>query len=95
MTGHAMEEILLDAAAMEPPEPLQKATLILQQLQPGQYLRMLHRQLPYPLFETCRQLDISYRHLASPQTGQQTKWVILFWRSNDPATEKFCAQLRL
>jgi hypothetical protein len=84
-----MEAILLDATAMEPPEPLQKATLILQQLQPGQYLRMLHRQLPYPLFASCQQLDVSYRHFAGPQS----KWVILFWRSNDPTTAKFCRQL--
>jgi hypothetical protein len=94
-----MEAILLDATAMEPPEPLQKATLILQQLQPAQYLRMLHRQLPYPLFEACPQLNISYRHFAgrptAQQTAQQIEWIILFWRNDDPATEKFCRQLRL
>jgi hypothetical protein len=99
MTGQTMEEIQLDAAAMEPPEPLQKATLILQQLQSGQYLRMLHRQLPYPLFASCQKLDVSYRHFAGRQTGQQisqqTEWIILFWRNDDPTTEKFCKQLRL
>jgi hypothetical protein len=93
MTGQTMEAILLDATAMEPPEPLQKATLILQQLQPGQYLRMLHRQLPYPLFASCQQLDISYRHFTGQQTDPQTKWVILFWRNDDPATAKFCKQI--
>ena len=84
-----MEEILLNAAAMEPPEPLQQATRILQELQPGQYLRMLHRHLPYPLFESCQQLAIGYRHFTDP-AGQ---WVILFWRSDDPATAEFCTQL--
>ena len=88
-----MEAILLDATAMEPPEPLQKATLILQQLQPGQYLRMLHRQLPYPLFASCQKLDVSYRHFAGRQTDPQSKWVILFWRSNDPTTAHFCSQI--
>ena len=90
MTEYAMEEILLDAEVMEPPEPLQKATLILQQLKPGQYLRMLHRRLPYPLFETCPQLAISYRHIA----GQNSQQIILFWRSDDLATADFCAQIR-
>lgn len=89
MTQPAGEEILLDATAMEPPEPLQQAISILQQLKPGHYLRMLHRHLPYPLLENCQQLEISYRHF----TGQQGEWIILFWRSDDPAIAKFCEQI--
>ena len=89
MTQPAGEEILLDATAMEPPEPLQQAISILQQLKPGQYLRMLHRHLPYPLFESCQQLRISYRHF----TSQQNECVILFWRNDDPATAEFCMHI--
>ena len=89
MTQPAGEEILLDATAMEPPEPLQQAISILQQLEPGQYLRMLHRHLPYPLFESCQQLEISYRHF----TGRQNECVILFWRSDDTATAELCGQI--
>jgi hypothetical protein len=53
-------EITLDARKMAPPEPYDKATYILRKLQPGQYLRMLHRRVPYPLFEFCRALSLAY-----------------------------------
>jgi hypothetical protein len=64
---------------------------------------MLHRQLPYPLFESCQKFNVSYRHFAgrqntkqtTQQTAQQIEWIILFWRNDDPATEEFCKQLRL
>ena len=52
-------EITLDARDMAPPEPFDKATAILRQLQPGHYLRMLHRRVPYPLFEFCRALSLA------------------------------------
>ncbi|MCP4002343.1 MAG: DUF2249 domain-containing protein [Gammaproteobacteria bacterium] len=89
MTQATGEEILLNATAMQPPEPLQQAISILQQLRFGQYLRMLHRHLPYPLFESCQQLEISYRHF----TGQQSEYIILFWRSDDPSTAKICEKI--
>jgi hypothetical protein len=53
-------ETTLDARDMAPPEPFDKATTILRQLQPGQYLRMLHRRVPYPLFEFCRAMSLAY-----------------------------------
>ena len=53
-------ETMLDAREMAPPEPFDKATEILRQMQPGHYLRMLHRRVPYPLFEFCRALSLAY-----------------------------------
>ncbi len=89
MNGLHEGEILLDASAMEPPEPLQRATVILQQLEPGQYLRMLHRRLPYPLFDACKSLAIDHRHFP----GRHSHWVILFWRHEDSATAQYCRKL--
>jgi len=45
---------------MAPPEPFEKATAILRQLQPGQYLHMQHRRAPWPLFDFCRELSLHY-----------------------------------
>jgi hypothetical protein len=74
---------------MEPPQPLQQATRILQHMQTGHYLRMLHRRLPYPLFDICRQLGIEYRYFS----GQQCAWIILFWHCDDAITAQYCAQI--
>jgi len=52
-------ETVLDARDMAPPEPFDQATAILRQLQPGQYLRMLHRRVPYPLFEFCQPMSLT------------------------------------
>ena len=41
-------ETTLDARDLAPPEPFDIATAILRQLQPGHYLRMLHRRVPLP-----------------------------------------------
>lgn len=91
MTGQTATEILLDATTLEPPEPLKRALQILQHLQPGQYLRMLHRRLPYPLFDACKQIGIEHRHLAD----ERSTWIILFWRSDDSATAEYCEQLSI
>ena len=89
MTGQTDGEILLDASELEPPEPLQRAIEILKQLAPGQYLRMLHRRLPNPLFDACDQLGIEYRHFP----GEQVSWIVLFWRKDDPITAKLCRKI--
>ena len=51
-----LDKLTLDAREMEPPEPFEEATAILHHLKPGQYLRILHRRVPYPLFEFCRKM---------------------------------------
>jgi hypothetical protein len=59
-------EFTLDAREMAPPEPFDKATAILRKLERGQYLRMLHRRVPYPLFDFCRALSLDYSVKETP-----------------------------
>jgi hypothetical protein len=89
MTDISECEFFLDATALEPPGPFQQAIEILRYLKPGQYLRMLHRRLPHPLFDTCDQLGISHRHFPT----RQNTWTILFWRNDDPAAAEHCRQI--
>lgn len=46
-----MKKIALDARELEHPEPLVQATRILQGLDDGSYLYMLHRKQPIPLLD--------------------------------------------
>ena len=69
-------ETVLDAREMVPPEPFDKATAILRQLQPGQYLRMLHRRVPYPLFEFCQAMSLTYS--VNEDTAGTCKVIIYF-----------------
>ena len=43
-------EILLDVSDLEPPEPLVLTLEAAEQLEPGQYIRMLHRREPCMLY---------------------------------------------
>jgi hypothetical protein len=78
----SLAEITLDAREMAPPEPFEKATAILRQLEPGQYLRMLHRRAPYPLFECCLEMGLAYAVLESTQVPCE---IILYFPENEQA----------
>ncbi len=72
-------EVLLDVSELEPPEPLVQTLDAAEQLQPGQYLRMLHRREPYPLYSN---LDEShFRHYTRP--GASAAVEVFIWSEND------------
>lgn len=73
------DEKFLDASDMEPPRPWEAAVELLAQLQPGEYLRMAHRMIPYPLFDYCRDHALAYRVLP----GTRARYDILIWRADD------------
>ena len=75
-------ETMLDAREMAPPEPFDKATAVLRQMQPGHYLRMLHRRVPYPLFEFCRALSLTYSVNEDDATAYE---VIIYFPADEQA----------
>jgi hypothetical protein len=72
-------EKFLDASEMEPPVPFEQALALLAGLQPGEYLRMAHRMIPYPLFDYCHERKLEYR----VQRGKTARYDILFWHKQD------------
>ena len=74
-----LDEKFLDASNMEAPVPFEQALLLLAELQPGEYLRMAHRMIPYPLFEYCNERKLEYR----VQPGETAKYNILIWYKQD------------
>jgi hypothetical protein len=80
-------EKFLDASDMEPPQPLVAAVKLLEQLRPGEQLRMAHRMIPYPLFEYCRAHSLAYRVLP----GTTARYDILIWHTADTAQPGGCA----
>jgi uncharacterized protein (DUF2249 family) len=82
----AINEILVDARGLEPPEPMEKVMQTLDLLRPGQSIRMLLHREPFPLYPilagrgyrhaTTMQADGSYVILitqAGPATGNATE----------------------
>ena len=74
-----LDEKFLDASDMEPPLPFEQALLLLAELQPGEYLRMAHRMIPWPLLEYCNERKLEYR----VQPGETAKYNILIWYKQD------------
>jgi hypothetical protein len=75
-------EVVLDASEMEPPEPFDRATGILRQLEPGQYLRMLHRRVPYPLLEFCQAMSLTSSVIEGSATACE---IIIFFPADEQA----------
>jgi hypothetical protein len=74
-----LDEKFLDASEMEAPLPFVQALSLLAALQPGEYLRMAHRMIPYPLFDYCNAHQLEYR----AQPGETAKYDILIWYKQD------------
>ena len=72
-------EKFLDASDMEPPRPLEAAVRLLEELRPGEYLRMAHRMIPWLLFDYCRAHALEYRVLP----GTTARYDILVWHAGD------------
>lgn len=77
-SGGARER-LLDVSMLEPCEPMERALEALQDLAPGEYLRLMHRQEPrllYPMIERIGMYWYSRR-------GERTAWEVLICHQDD------------
>ena len=60
-----INEILLDARGLEPPEPMERVMQTLALLRPGQTIRLLLHREPFPLYPLLA--ERGYRHATTPQ----------------------------
>ncbi|RKZ38159.1 MAG: Clp protease ClpB [Gammaproteobacteria bacterium] len=69
----------LDVSQLEPCEPLERILATLPQLQTGEYLHVLHRMEPYPLYSILEKEGYTWL----TQAGQEVPIEIYIWRSTD------------
>ncbi len=79
MPNDGLPEILLDVSDLEPPEPLVLTLEAAEKLEPGQYLRMLHRRDPCMLYGNLD--DNHFKHFQ--REGSTTAIEVFIWREND------------
>ncbi len=77
-------EVLLDVSDLEPPEPLVLTLEAAEQLEPGQYLRMLHRRDPCMLYGNLEDNHFSYYQ----RKGTTSAVEVFIWRENDAEAEE-------
>lgn len=79
----AAEEITLDVCDLEPPEPYELATAALQDLQPGQFVRLLIPRRPRLLYPWL--LEHGFSEITR-QTNEDL-FEIFIWSEEDRDTE--------
>lgn len=77
------KELRIDVRELEPPEPLELALQSAHALQTGEYLRMLHRREPFPLYQLLRQDGFVY----FARAGRESPFEILIWHPDDEEAE--------
>ena len=79
MPHELSREVLLDVSDLEPPEPLERTLDTAETLQPGQYLRMLHRRDPCMLYGNLDNNGFNYYQ----REGSTTAIELFIWREDD------------
>jgi uncharacterized protein DUF2249 len=74
-------EQVLDVSRLEAPEPMEQSLSAIDGLEPGDYLRILHRREPFPLYGILA--SRGFEHRTFP--GAETEFEILVWRTSDAA----------
>ena len=81
--------IELDVRELPPCEPLERVMAALRDLPPGDYLSVLHRREPFPLYRLLEQGGYAWR--TRPRGGDGLE--ILVWHRGDSRAEAALAPL--
>ena len=77
-------EHILDVSQLEPCEPLERTLAALARLPQGEYLRVLHRMEPHPLYPILAQQGFNWL----TRQGEKTPIEILIWHKDDLEAEQ-------
>lgn len=82
--SNAKFERILDVSTLDPCEPLQRILEALQALKQGEYLRVLHRMEPLPLYQILSQQGFAW-YL---KKGEKTPIELFIWQMSDQESAK-------
>lgn len=86
--GCNVNVINLDVSELEPPEPFSLVVGRLATLPDDAVLNMIHRQEPYPLYQTADEMGFSH-HTIYPSDGVVH---IQFWHKDNREAENYCSK---
>ena len=82
------KEIILDVHEMQSPEPMEVVMKGLESLQQGEYLKMLHRMQPFPLYDILLENGFRYK-----VTDGEFGFDIYMWLAKDKKTGELIKSL--
>jgi uncharacterized protein (DUF2249 family) len=74
---------ILDVSRLEPCQPMERILATIPNLQAGEYLQVLHRMEPPPLYRILAQQGFAWL----TQSGHKTPIEIYIWRDGDRKAE--------
>ncbi|HEY9052687.1 MAG TPA: DUF2249 domain-containing protein [Gammaproteobacteria bacterium] len=77
-------EIVVDVHELQPPEPMELALNALDKLGDGDYIKMIHRMQPMPLYRILDENGFRYKAI----TGTTSAFDIYIWRASDKAAQQ-------
>lgn len=83
------KEFFLDVSELEAPEPFERIIAIVRELTLGQYIKVLHRKEPFPLYDVLTENGFEYCVVQL----NQPQFCIFIWLASDQGTANFCQQL--
>ena len=78
------EAIVIDVHDLQPPAPMEMAMDALDKLTDGNYIKMIHRMQPYPLYKILDENGFRYK----VKDGDVSAFDIYIWRAGDKAAEQ-------
>lgn len=72
-------ERFLDVSDLEPCEPLERSLAAIEELAPGDHLRILHRREPFPLYDLLTARGFEHRTVPGGRTAVE----VFVWRVGD------------
>lgn len=83
------QEILLEVHDLQPPLPMEMALDALDKLKTGEYIRMVHRMQPFPLYKILDENGFRYRVTISANSA----FDIYIWHADDKQTDQAIKQI--
>lgn len=81
-------EITLDVSELEPPLPMEMALNAMDKLEPGQYIKMIHRMEPHPLYNILFDNGYKYKTIFN-----DIQFEIYMWKSSDKDADALIKEL--
>ncbi|MDH5485264.1 MAG: DUF2249 domain-containing protein [Gammaproteobacteria bacterium] len=82
-------EIVLDVHELPAPEPMEQALDALEKMTDGEYIKMIHRMQPFPLYNIL--FENGFKYEARDGT---TGFDIYIWHAKDTETEQFIKHIK-
>ncbi len=82
-------EHYLDVSMLEPCEPMEQTLAAIEKLQPGDYLKVIHRREPHLIYPMLEKAGFSWR----TDPGGPSEFQIYIWRRDDQEAESAVADL--